>query len=1511
MKFISVLVALVIAQLQFSGLATAAPAAAYKPEISSTIHDKLSNTIVYFDDSPVILNLNQKALFRSEDDGKTWAKLDSFEHPITNLYIDPIKKERAFVFTSGKTHYVSNDKGKTWSSYDIDVGTSLGYEVNINRVNPDYIIIGFFDCDENESCHNEIYVSKDGLRTNPRILTDNVSYCVFAKSNDVFDQGHDNAILCLKIEKDFEGVLKTGSVIRSTDFFETSSTIDDTSGWLSKSYIIDLKVVQSYVVVIAQADRYDPVGKALVFTSKDAYNFQKAKFDADLSVDFFEVLPSTKHSLYLSISGIKDGKMISDILSSDSDGIHFKNILDNLAGNFLGFENLEKVETIEGVWIANIANGYDEDTYWPLSKSKITFDDGRTWQYLKTEDCEGNEECSLNLISLDERRGDGQSRTGATPGILVGVGSTGKSLERDVYKLKTYLSRDGGLTWTEIIDAPSIYNFGDLGNIIVAAPYNKESKKLTKTIKYSLNQGKTFESLDLPTEFFPTLLTTTIDGTTTKFILAGLIPKEGEKETSFSAKEIIYSLDFGKAFSRTCGDSDFEDWYARTTASMEFECIFGHKDLYKRRKQDADCFVNKPFTDLVMDELGCTCSEYDYECNFGFTRNSKNDCVPDNKIISQLCKEATTDEITVNKLRKVPGNLCTKGNVDLLETKINCQEKFNTSSRIEVDEFKFSSQLAKYSFLDNSANDEALIVKTEANEIYISHNAGKTFKKFETHDQIFDYYLNPYFKDDIYLVTTTKKIYISYDRGNSFQTVKAPSNINVFGMPLFTFDKNDRYTFIYYGDEHCSSRFSEKCKSVAFLTRNMGDDFKAIKKGVRACDFVGSKYENPVDPDLIYCQQQVPNGFYELTSSTDDFSTEKKLFDSIIGFATTGHFTVVAAVEGESLKAYVTVDGETFAPASFPKDFDVNKQQAYTILGSDTGAIFLHVTTSDREGSEFGALLKSNSNGTSYVMSGRSVNRNSYGFVDFERIEGLEGIIIINTVKNQEEAKAGSNKKFQSKITFNDGADWDFISPPPSDENGAKYPCIGKPLSECALHLHGYTERKDIRDTFSSGSAVGLLLGVGNVGDSLTSMNEASTFITRDGGSTWKAIKSGVYQWEFGDRGSIVVLVNQESTTNVIYYSLDEGQTWEQYQFTENLVNVKDIVTVPSDTSKRFLLVTKSPLSNGEESKTFTLDFDNLFTRQCVLDLTNPDKDDYEYWTPKHPLLSTKCLFGHEAKYLRKLSDRTDCFIGSAPLDSAFKVEKNCTCTRRDYECDYNYVKSEDGTCKLIEGLQPEDHSQVCKANKNVFEYFEPTGYRKIPLSTCQGGQEFDKWNPVPCPGKEKEFNKEHGGELTPTSLFFVVFIPLFVFVFVTWFVYDRGIRRNGGFARFGEIRLGEDDDLIENNTTDKVVNTIVRGGVTVIAVVIATFKLLRILDNQLINKVKNVFSRGHSRLSTRGAGYTSVHAGDFVDHDEDILNDVLDDGDYEIDDEDYDSNDATNNDSIGDEYTDDRNLEI
>ena len=67
---------------------------------------------------------------------------------------------------------------------------------------------------------------------------------------------------------------------------------------------------------------------------------------------------------------------------------------------------------------------------------------------------------------------------------------------------------------------------------------------------------------------------------------------------------------------------------------------------------------------------------------------------------------------------------------------------------------------------------------------------------------------------------------------------------------------------------------------------------------------------------------------------------------------------------------------------------------------------------------------------------------------------------------------------------------------------------------------------------------------MGNVGEFLTPMDDPSTatFLSTDGVLLGRKSK-GVYMWEYGDQGTILVLVNAVENTDVLYYSLDEGQT--------------------------------------------------------------------------------------------------------------------------------------------------------------------------------------------------------------------------------------------------------------------------------------------------------------------------------------------------------------------------------
>jgi len=55
-------------------------------------------------------------------------------------------------------------------------------------------------------------------------------------------------------------------------------------------------------------------------------------------------------------------------------------------------------------------------------------------------------------------------------GVVMAVGNTGTSLALGQENKGTYLSRDGGLTWAETAKIPLIYEFGDHGALLVAAP---------------------------------------------------------------------------------------------------------------------------------------------------------------------------------------------------------------------------------------------------------------------------------------------------------------------------------------------------------------------------------------------------------------------------------------------------------------------------------------------------------------------------------------------------------------------------------------------------------------------------------------------------------------------------------------------------------------------------------------------------------------------------------------------------------------------------------------------------------------------------------------------------------------------------------------------------------------------------------------------------------------------------------------------------------------------------------
>jgi hypothetical protein len=171
------------------------------------------------------------------------------------------------------------------------------------------------------------------------------------------------------------------------------------------------------------------------------------------------------------------------------------------------------------------------------------------------------------------------------------------------------------------------------------------------------------------------------------------------------------------------------------------------------------------------------------------------------------------------------------------------------------------------------------------------------------------------------------------------------------------------------------------------------------------------------------------------------------------------------------------------------------------------------------------------------------------------------------------------------------------------------------------------------------------MMAVGNVGENLAPYTESDTFLTRDGGFTWEEVHKDAHMYEFGDSGSVLVIANDERPTDHVLYSTDEGLTWKEYKFGD-AVRVRSIVTVPMDTSRKFILFGYSAKST-RKALAIHLDFSAITSRKCqfidptlfsllltfssvgVLSMDESENDDFELWSPSEER-EEPCLFGRQ-----------------------------------------------------------------------------------------------------------------------------------------------------------------------------------------------------------------------------------------------------------------------------------------
>ncbi|KAH8840921.1 vacuolar protein sorting/targeting protein PEP1 [Pyricularia oryzae] len=1384
-------------------------AASDDPAFKTTKLDHYPFNLNYFEDSDIVLYQDEArgTISRSEDAGATWTLVKDIEEgKAFQLVMHPFDRKRAYVLTSpGIHHFRTHDQGRTWQDFLADTEMTM-FRLDIlsfHATDPDRIIFNGMDCKEGKFfCEEVAMYTTDGFTSDAKFLRGSTSGCSWAKSSKLFTTGQDdldkNRILCV-VRDHFSPLKQDQRLMISDNFFsakDAGGVIQEFEPNLDMTRpiqgVVNVAVVKKYLLVAASSMNTDEMS---LFVSDDTLKWHRAMFPTDhkINQESYTVLESTEYSIQVDVMTTHPSNPMGVMYTSNSNGTFFTRNIEHTNRNHRGHVDFEKITGVQGIFMVNKVDNAEEVEKDRRGKKKIvseiTFDDGRTFEPIHAD------KERLHLHSVTELINAGRVFSSPAPGLVMGNGNTGKHLEswKDA---SLYISDDAGLTWIKGPNGPHKYEFGDQGSVLLAVRQAEEVDE----VKYSLNHGKDWKTAKLPDDLKvkPIILTTTQDSTSLKFILIG----EGKGRDEFH----IVAIDFSSMHEATCKDSDMEDWYARVDDKGKATCLMGHTQKYRRRKKDADCFVKQEFKDPVPETKDCECSDQDFECDYNFKRDGK-ECVLVGTVVAPdgACKNAGPDDTFKGSSgwRLIPGNTCKRASGaqkdDLVDRK--CKETSEPtpsepSGNISTTPHNFSGDWLDFEkhYLEKGAEsmdeNEVVIARPinaqNAGQIFLTKDHGKTWHMPEAlkDKNIWGIVTHQYFKEMAFFVQDTGSVIYTVDHGEHFHDFKAPGNgIDPDTKPL-VFHPDHKDWMIWIGKK-CEEN---TCYREASFSQDRGDNWKSIARYVYKCEFTGSSSYKFRSQDQIICSIQSREGNeknipFDLVSSNDLFKTSEVRQKNIKDFATMAEFIVVAAEDPErkSLKAFASLDGDSYAATRFPSNLDVKEERAFTVLDSSTHAVKLFVPSPAQKDRCVGSIAKSNSNGTDYVVSITGVNCDENYFVDFEKMLTLEGVILVNIVANRE--NTNEPKKRRSLISHSDGATWSYLPPPRVDAEGKNYPCTSSDNGDenCALHIHGYTERKDHGKTYSSAGAVGLMFGVGNVGSTLGDIKDADTFLTTDAGISWKSVKKGAWRWAYGDQGSILMLV-PSTKTKMVSYTTDEGETWNDHNFTDEPVDVLDMTTVSSGGSRNFLLWCRR---SDKTVFAVNLDLTGLANTACKQVDDNDSESDYYAWSPSHPLRPDDCLFGHKSYYLRKKTDRK-CY-NKHKITPVFKMEV-CECTREDFECDYNYELEGVGrNCVLAKGAQPMSREDWCSAHPKESTWYEPSGFRRIPISTCKEGRVFDNYTTSwPCPGHEEEYERQHGGP-GGFTIFLIVILCVGAAGAVGVWVHRRW--ESGGF---GQIRLGE-----------------------------------------------------------------------------------------------------------------------
>jgi hypothetical protein len=483
-------------------------------------------------------------------------------------------------------------------------------------------------------------------------------------------------------------------------------------------------------------------------------------------------------------------------------------------------------------------------------------------------------------------------------------------------------------------------------------------------------------------------------------------------------------------------------------------------------------------------------------------------------------------------------------------------------------------------------------------------------------------------------------------------------------------------------------------------------------------------------------------GWYESTlykgivSSAGDLQTSTSKLPHQSGMAYVNGILVAAQrIEQNSNQVFLFSSADevntSMKKAIFRNFFD-NEVSAtsFTLLDMTEGSIFVNLRTDQFDR---GDLYQSAALDHDFeLILPDNVRGNSLG--DFKKLASLRGVYVANVF-------VPPDNKVATGITYNMGANWDFISVPDS----LKSKCNSSNTYDwCGMHFLGRSDSFVGEAPYSAPGAIGLAMATGNVGMTLDTdaPDEMGTFLTRDGGVSWKQVATGDNFYAMADRGAVLMYVKARSEgTSELHWSWNEGKDSSPCEFGAlggQLVYA--VTSSPDNDGLRFHMLTEADGRNF----IVTVDFSNLADSKCTgQDSPNTATSSYETWVPMDPDGGQQgCMLGSKTTYTRR-KQNVKCFNADNDL---VHVSANCNCERDDFECDDCYELQQFWVkgSECVKKTGPCYPSNPCASGKAT--YNETKGYRRVPSDTCIAAPN-DAWTPTE---KQCKNGNTQGSATTP-----------------------------------------------------------------------------------------------------------------------------------------------------------------